>query len=140
MRFNLCNKSPQVLTRDQDHFLVDQFYLVSTPGFYRSAYVISLDRELPVLFPVYQHTEFHFGRTSVIEQHIEGGFNGASGKQHIINEDYCFVFHTEMDVYPVGGNDIFPDIIPVKSDIELSVRNCFLRMLPTELDHNLLAQ
>lgn len=112
------------LVSGQQHDLaIHEFHLVGAGGYNGFAGIISLYRELPVLFSVYKHTEFHLGRPAIIQQGIQGRFDGTAGEKHIIDEDDGLFLYSKGKVHDIRGHNVLSDIIPVKGNIQLTVLN-----------------
>ena len=52
---------------------------------------------------------------------IKGGADGSTGIQNIINQDNFPVLYGKRNFRLVGGMQFFPDIIPVESNVQLTI-------------------
>lgn len=83
--------------------------------------IISLYRQLPAEPPVDQDTKFHFCRPAEIQQGIQRSPDRPARPQYIIDEYHIPVLDGKRDIRLVQLMQTRPDIVPVKSDIQLPV-------------------
>src|SRR5690554_1430664 len=87
--------------------------------FQRVAAVACSDRKF-ASSPVDQHREFDAGRTSIVEQLVERGTYGATGIEHVVDQDDVAVFGLEWNLraFRSGGQAAFAKIITMEGYVD----------------------
>lgn len=118
-------------------FAPEQAHAPRFVGINRKAAVIGLHGQLPAEPAVHQGQQLYFFRATKVQQRIHCGANGATGKQHVVNQNHRFAFNGKgkMGFGGQAQGRALVNIVTVKSGIECGVRYGLISGKPFQNAH-----